>query len=125
MWMTSCVLGSQSNLEWLFLELTKECTVTKTFLSYERCDVRESTFLNRVIALRCDGISIEGDPTHVNILVNAWHMQQSNTVDTPMTGELAQVIENIPLMHERERESYRERDRQRVRQRESQTERDT
>ena len=63
--------------------------------------------MNRVIKLTTCGIQIEGDPKHVEILVKEWQMENSNSVDTPMTSELTQLTSNRPLMNEVEAKSYR------------------
>ena len=43
----------------------------------------------------------------MNILMGEWHMDQSNSVETPMTPELTQFGENRPLMSDMEAQRYR------------------
>ena len=101
-----CV-GMEAELLWLHRELAGKYELKMQMVSRECQDSSEAKFLNRIIKIQDEGVSIEGDPKHVQLLKEEWGMTQCNAVDTPMTKEMANGNPNRPLMQPQEAYRYR------------------
>ncbi len=77
------VSGSDADVRWLIKNLGERYEIKSEVFGFGANDQKEIRFLGRTIRATSSGISIEGDPKHVDILLNEWNMVNSKPVDTP------------------------------------------
>ena len=97
----ACV-GLEANLDWLYRELSSEFEMTCSELGPRPEHSTEVKYLNRLVKLHNDGISIEGDPKHADLLIHEWGMGECKLVDTPMTKDLEDKLGNGIELNEKE-----------------------
>ena len=75
--------GKIEDLQWLYESVKEKYDLKYTILS--RDSKREVKYLNRTIRWTPRGVELDGDEKHVKILQKEWAMDQCSEVDTPIT----------------------------------------
>ncbi len=77
-------LASDEDLDWFEVKLSSayKCKV-KGRLGPDRGDIKEMKVLNRVIQWRRDGITLEADQRHAEIIIRELGLERGNSVRTP------------------------------------------
>ena len=87
--------GPESGLRWLRRELAKEFELKSEMIGGDVNDQKEAKFLGRTIRWEDQGISLEGDGKHAEILLEEWDMMDSRPVSSPGVAEEKTVEEDI------------------------------
>ena len=75
--------GQAPELEWAEAELSKSFSLKSQNLGGGPSCVQEAKFLNRTVRWTPEGLELEGDAKHLDILINEWNMAESKTYSTP------------------------------------------
>ena len=86
--------GDGRQLRWLRKELEKEFELKHEVLGPDPGEVREGKFLGRRIRWTDEGIEYECDPSHAEVLIKEWDMEESKAVGTPGVAEEKVVDED-------------------------------
>jgi hypothetical protein len=100
------VTGSLIPATWFENELTKQFEITSTTLGKDH--EREGKYLNRLIVWTEEGISIEGDLKHAQILLSEWGMTECKGVSTPVVRDEEEVdLANDIILPDKEATRFR------------------
>lgn len=77
------VAGGYEDLTWLRDEMSQKYELKVQIAGWEPGDDKELSFLGRTSRLGPDGVTMEGDDKHVQILLEEWDMQACSAVSTP------------------------------------------
>ena len=77
-------IGGEQELEWFKAALQKKYDIKSKLLNGRN---REVTFLARKIVWTDNGIEMEADSKHVDILLEELKMKERNPCDTPISGD--------------------------------------
>jgi hypothetical protein len=87
--------GSRKHLKWLHDELAKAYDLKVKVIGNDHDLDKEGTFLGRLIRWTSDGIEVEGDPKHADVLISEWGMGQANGVETPIVAQDSEDREEV------------------------------
>ena len=92
--------GEEQHLDWLHDQLRQQydLTVTKMGSDHEK----ETKYLNRTLRWTQEGIQLEGDPKHADMVLNEWGMNDCKCMDTPMSQDLERKMGTGELLSETE-----------------------
>ena len=79
--------GQRDDLLWMYDELSKKYEMNTTLIS--QTDDHETTYIISRLKLTQNGVRLEGDPKHVDVLVKEWGLDFAEGFGTPMTKESA------------------------------------
>jgi len=100
------VTGSLVQTTWFENELLKLFEITSTTLGKDH--EKTGKYLNRVISWTEEGISIEGDTKHVQILLSEWGMSDCKGMSTPVARDEDEVdVQNDKTLGDKDATRFR------------------
>ena len=82
--------GRSGDLEWFEQKLKEEYDVSATRVGPDHH--KEVKYLNRTLRWTDDGIEVEGDRKHADMLIKEWGMKDCKTLETPIGKEVAEKL---------------------------------
>jgi hypothetical protein len=79
--------GTREQLQWLHDELRKSYDLKVNLMGEAQDLSKEGNFLGRLVRWTTEGIEVESDPKHVEVLLSEWGMEQANGVETPIAPD--------------------------------------
>ena len=80
--------GSDSSLKWLESILTKEFKIKTSKIGPDKSDEKELKILNRIIRYTNNGIELEADLRHAELIVSQLGLTESKELTCPATDEI-------------------------------------
>ena len=89
--------GERIGVDWLENKVKQKFELTTETLGGEKGESKEVSFLGRRIRWKENGIEIEGDPKHAEILIKEWGLERGTKVETPVMKTEVREDEEVIL----------------------------
>jgi hypothetical protein len=99
--------GDEVQMDWLYQQLSLEYDLKIQKVSGDPKHDQVAKFLNRTIKITDEGIQVQGDDKHAQILLKEWGMENCNGLDNPMASKSKECLEERDPMNVDEAWRYR------------------